>query len=129
VPNPPSANLPKCTRCQSEANPSLERYCIMGASTRRLGSTVSRMVYGEKSLGKEVIVFMSVQEGSRWSHLGSRLIQKVRLFTTVLENGDKCKRYSSCLSSLVLGSLIIKSVISSFHHHPLRDLAITALSK
>ena len=46
-PAAPSENEPRCIRCQSVAEPSLEAYWHIGETTTRLGSVSPRMVRGE----------------------------------------------------------------------------------
>jgi hypothetical protein len=46
---PPMARLPKCTICQSEANPSMDEYWHIGEITMRFLKTTSLIVNGEKS--------------------------------------------------------------------------------
>ena len=45
---PPTARLPRCTRCQSEAKPSALEYWHIGETTMRLRSSTSRKRSGEK---------------------------------------------------------------------------------
>ena len=47
---PPTARLPKCTRCQSFANPSGSEYWHMGEISLRLLNVISYIVRGEKSI-------------------------------------------------------------------------------
>ena len=51
---PPTARLPRCTRCQSFANPSSEEYSHMGETTMRFFSLISFIVKGEN---KRLIFF------------------------------------------------------------------------
>src|SRR5580658_9297119 len=46
-PAQPSEKLPRCIRCQSFAEPSLELYWHIGDTTTRLGSVSPRSVIGE----------------------------------------------------------------------------------
>src|SRR5579862_9397145 len=48
---PPTALLPKWTRCQSLANPSVLEYWHMGETTIRLRSVSSRRVSSSNSMG------------------------------------------------------------------------------
>src|SRR5580765_8433149 len=56
---PPAARLPRCTRCQSFANPSSEEYWHIGETAIRLRKVTSRMASGlSKWTGEgELIVF------------------------------------------------------------------------
>src|SRR5690242_4598408 len=45
---PPTARLPRCTRCQSLAKPSTEEYWHMGEMTMRCLRVMDRRVYGVK---------------------------------------------------------------------------------
>src|ERR1700732_2737787 len=47
---PPTARLPKCTRCQSFAKPSVLEYWHMGETTIRLRRVSSRMVSSSNSM-------------------------------------------------------------------------------
>src|ERR1700685_2885162 len=47
---PPTARLPRCTRCQSVAKPSVLEYWHMGDTTIRLRSVSSRMVSSSNSM-------------------------------------------------------------------------------
>src|ERR1035441_4406706 len=57
-PAPPTARLPRCTRCQSVANPSSEEYWHMGETAIRLRKAISRMASGaiKFATGGELIV-------------------------------------------------------------------------
>ena len=48
---PPTARDPRCTRCQSDANPSMLEYWHIGDTTTRWGSVRPRLVNGSKSDG------------------------------------------------------------------------------
>ncbi len=48
-PAPPTARLPRCTRCQSLAIPSFAEYWHMGETAIRLGKVSWRRVSGENS--------------------------------------------------------------------------------
>src|SRR5437868_3789423 len=48
-PKPPIANWPRCTKCQSLANPSVAEYWHIGDTTQRLRNATSRNCKGEKS--------------------------------------------------------------------------------
>src|ERR1035438_9820351 len=50
-PAPPTARLPRCTRCQSDANPSTLEYWHMGDTAIRLRNVISRMVRGVNKCG------------------------------------------------------------------------------
>ena len=50
-PAPPAARLPRCTRCQSLANPSVLEYWHMGETAMRFGSISPRKVIGENKFG------------------------------------------------------------------------------
>src|SRR5258706_7118270 len=54
-PAPPTARDPRCTRCQSWANPSSLEYSHMGETAMRLRRVTPRIVSGEKRLGSSVI--------------------------------------------------------------------------
>jgi len=45
---PPMARLPRCTRCQSLAKPSIEEYSHMGETAILLGRVRLRSLRGEK---------------------------------------------------------------------------------
>ena len=47
-PAPPTARLPRWTRCQSLAKPSVEEYSHMGETAMRLGMVRARRVRGAK---------------------------------------------------------------------------------
>src|SRR5262245_34630473 len=49
APAPPTARLPRCTRCQSVANPFGLEYSHIGETMRRLRSVMSRMRSGENN--------------------------------------------------------------------------------
>src|SRR3977135_1114657 len=46
---PPTARDPRCTRCQSDANPSVLEYWHIGDTTTRWGSVRPRVTNGSKS--------------------------------------------------------------------------------
>jgi len=50
MPAPPTARLPRWTRCQSSANPSVEEYWHIGETMIRFGTSVSRSESGVKSV-------------------------------------------------------------------------------
>src|SRR5580765_5241963 len=56
---PPAARLPRCTRCQSFANPSSEEYWHIGETAIRLRKVTSRMASGlsKWTAEDELIVF------------------------------------------------------------------------
>ena len=55
----PSEKLPRCIRCQSLAEPSVELYWHIGDTTTRLGSVMPRRVIGEnKTLAIEEASFL-----------------------------------------------------------------------
>src|SRR5205814_3397768 len=47
-PAPPCARQPRCTRCQSFANPSSDEYSHIGETPMRFGNTTDRSLKGEK---------------------------------------------------------------------------------
>src|SRR5579864_9653621 len=49
---PPTARLPRCTRCQSVANPSVLEYWHIGETIMRLRSRTSRICRLSKSTGQ-----------------------------------------------------------------------------
>src|SRR5580700_7248640 len=49
---PPTARLPRCTRCQSVANPSVLEYWHIGETTIRLGNRTSRICRLSNSTGR-----------------------------------------------------------------------------
>ena len=49
MPAPESARLPRCSRCQSEAQPSCAEYWHIGATMIRLRSGVGPSAIGENS--------------------------------------------------------------------------------
>ena len=51
-PAPPTARLPRCTRCQSLANPSSEEYWHIGETAIRLRKVTSRMASGVIRCGR-----------------------------------------------------------------------------
>src|SRR3954471_17528522 len=53
---PPTARLPRCTRCQSLAKPSSLEYSHMGETAMRLGRVMPRIVSGENRFGWLVIL-------------------------------------------------------------------------
>src|SRR5665213_1180029 len=57
---PPTARLPKCTRCQSVANPSSLEYSHIGETTSRLRRVTSRIFRGENRL--DWLTDMKLQE-------------------------------------------------------------------
>src|SRR5712691_3136442 len=62
-PAPPTARDPRCTRCQSWANPSSLEYSHMGETAMRLRRVTPRIVSGEKRFGSAVI-FLSMNDAS-----------------------------------------------------------------
>ena len=51
-PAPPTARLPRCTRCHSCGTPSTAEYWHMGETTTRFGSVTPRRVSGVSSGGR-----------------------------------------------------------------------------
>src|SRR5450755_3377301 len=56
APAPPTARLPRCTRCQSPAKPSSLEYSHMGETAMRLRKVTPRMVSGEKRSGISLMI-------------------------------------------------------------------------
>src|ERR1017187_3680975 len=50
---PPTARLPRCTRCQSLARPSSLEYWHMGDTAMRFFSVTSRILRGSNSIGMQ----------------------------------------------------------------------------
>jgi len=50
-PAPPTARLPRWTKCQSFANPSALEYSHIGETNMRLGNVTVRMVRGSNRCG------------------------------------------------------------------------------
>src|SRR5580693_3088764 len=61
---PPTARLPKCTRCQSLAKPSVLEYWHMGETTIRLRRVSSRMVSSSNSMHLPLVLC-----DSRWQSI------------------------------------------------------------
>ncbi len=57
-PAPPTARLPRCTRCQSLGRPSTLEYSHMGDTKMRFRNSTPRIVSGSNS-GMEVLLVMS----------------------------------------------------------------------
>src|SRR5579872_3239148 len=57
---PPTARLPKCTKCQSFAKPSSDEYWHIGETTSRFFSVISRILYGSNNI-KNLIRFAGVE--------------------------------------------------------------------
>src|SRR5690606_12336917 len=55
---PPTARPPKCTRCQSVANPSIDEYWHMGDTTMRFFNVIPLMVKGVKSI--DIFIFFYI---------------------------------------------------------------------
>src|ERR1700693_242480 len=69
-PAPPTARDPRCTRCQSWANPSSLEYSHMGETAMRLRRVTPRIVSGEKRLGSAVIFFSMKDASPRLDDVG-----------------------------------------------------------
>ncbi len=67
---PPTARLPRCTRCQSVANPSSLEYWHIGDTRMRLRSGTSRNGSGSKRVGTSVL--LAVGRGVTWAAARSR---------------------------------------------------------
>src|ERR1700741_4732541 len=63
-PAPPTARLPRWTRCQSLANPSSHEYWHIGETAMRLRKTISRMASGVKRLGASIYFFVARERAS-----------------------------------------------------------------
>src|SRR5260221_1476287 len=72
-PAPPTARDPRCTRCQSWANPSSLEYSHMGETAMRLRRVTPRIVSGEKRLGSAVIFFSMKDASPRLNDVGDVL--------------------------------------------------------
>src|SRR4029079_10130087 len=73
MPAPPTARLPRCTKCQSFGMPSSDEYWHIGETMTRLGRTTERSCRGEKRADKARAE--SGEEGNSKAGVGNAIAQ------------------------------------------------------
>ena len=66
APAPPTARLPRCTRCQSLGTPSIAEYWHIGATTMRLRRVCERCSKGSNNRAKTISPWMCCGFAGKW---------------------------------------------------------------